>query len=286
MPAVAIVGAQWGDEGKGKLVDVFSAKADFVVRYQGGANAGHSLKVGDRELILHLLPSAVLRRRASCFIGPGTVLDLDLLCREIQTLKQYGYLSRKDQLLVSDQACLVLPCHKALDQAREKRAKKAKIGTTCQGIGPAYESRISRKALLFADIFESDRVLTAKLQRAVEESNFLLSQFYGEAPVSLEKSLESLKTAREFLRPFRSRSIPFLLQEALRDNKNILFEGAQGLLLDMFHGAYPFVTGSSTLSASALSSCGLGMSQEEGLKTLAVAKAYSTRVGAGPFPQN
>ena len=284
MPAVAVVGAQWGDEGKGKLVDVLSARADFTVRWQGGANAGHSLKVKDRELVLHLVPSAILQAHVSCLIGPGTVLDIEELSQEIQTLRQSGHLGQKKfQLLIADQAGLVLECHKALDLAREESAKKAKIGTTGRGIGPAYESRMARKALLFADIFEDEAFLSEKLKRLLNEINSLLSSCYGKKPILLSSILKSLKSYRKFLEPFRCKDMSQLLYEALSRGEKVLFEGAQGALLDVFHGAYPFVTGSSTLSASALSSCGLGF-PEGGFKTLAVAKAYTTRVGEGPFP--
>ena len=279
MSSIAVIGSQWGDEGKGKLIDILSRKADFVVRYQGGANAGHTLKVGDKKVVVHLIPSSVFHPQTTGIISSGVVLDLDGLCQEIKDLKGHGLLVGKQPLLISDTATLLLDSHKELDQARE--TQKNKIGTTKKGIGPAYESRASRKALLFQDLFEEDQVLLQKIKDQVKETHFLLEHLYNKKPLSVSNLFEKMKSYREILRPYRLADTSLFLNQALKENKKVLFEGAQGVLLDLYHGTYPFVTSSSTLSGGILNSCGLGLSHN--IKTLAVAKAYATRVGAGPF---
>ena len=280
MPALVVIGSQWGDEGKGKLIDVLSSQADFVVRYQGGANAGHTLKVNQEELILHLIPSAVFHPKVKILISGGVVLDLSALYKEIQELKKRGKLSEDQQLLISDSSTLLLEQHKQLDQAREKCPQK--IGTTGKGIGPAYESRTSRKALLFMDLFQSDELLMDKLKEQLKEIHFLLKNFYQTEPEPIQQTFEKLKQYREGFKSYRCSNMPALLYKALKNNKKVLFEGAQGALLDLLHGTYPYVTSSSTLAGGVLSSCGLGFSHFT--KTLAIAKAYTTRVGEGPFP--
>ena len=282
MPALIVIGSQWGDEGKGKLIDILSSKADFAVRYQGGANAGHTLKVKNDQTIVHLVPSAVFHPQVKCLISGGVALDIEGLCAEIQSLKKSGKLENDSQLLISDSATLLLEQHKQLDQAREQKAEKAKIGTTGKGIGPAYESRASRKALLFADLFEEDQVLLHKLKEQFKETQYLLKNFYGIEPVSIDQTFEKIKDYREVLKAYRCSDMPLLLHQALKKDKKLLFEGAQGALLDLYHGTYPYVTSSSTLAGGVLSSCGLAFSRPP--KVMAVAKAYSTRVGAGPFP--
>ena len=279
MPSIAVIGSQWGDEGKGKLIDILSSCADFVVRYQGGANAGHTLEVGNKKIIVHLVPSSVFHPQATGIIGNGVVLDLEGLCQEIEELKSHGLLTGKQPLLISDAAALLLDHHKELDQARE--AQTDQIGTTKKGIGPAYESRASRKGLLFRDLFDEDQVLLQKLKDQVKESHFLLESFYQKKTLPVSALFEKLKNYRAALKPYRLKNISSFLNQALKENKKVLFEGAQGTLLDLYHGTYPFVTSSSTLAGGVLSSCGLGLSHD--IKTLAVAKAYATRVGAGPF---
>ncbi|MCY4321531.1 MAG: adenylosuccinate synthase [Bdellovibrionaceae bacterium] len=281
MPALIVIGSQWGDEGKGKLIDILSAGSDFVVRYQGGANAGHTLKVEGEQIIVHLVPSAVFHSQVKCLISGGVVLDLEGLYEEIKYLKQSGKLKNDNQLLISDSATLLLDLHKQLDQAREKRAEKNKIGTTGKGIGPAYESRASRKALLFSDLFEEDTILLNKLKDQFQETQYLIKHFYKSEAISIQKIFEKIKSYRETLKPYRSSDMSFLLSQALEQNKKVLFEGAQGTLLDLYHGTYPYVTSSSTLAGGVFSSCGLGFSTPP--KVLAVSKAYSTRVGKGPF---
>ena len=277
-----MVGSQWGDEGKGKVVDVFSEKADFVVRYQGGANAGHTLQVGDRQIILHLVPSGILHPSVCCMISAGVALDIETLCHEIQALRKSGFLSNTKQLSISNSATLVLESHKKLDQARERYAKHEKIGTTGKGIGPAYESRASRKALVFSDLFQEKDNLYKKLKSALWEHNFLLEHCYKTPPVDVKNLLSQVLECREILRPFRCADSSLMIYEALQEGKKVLFEGAQGSLLDVFHGTYPYVTSSSTLAGGAL--IGVGIGPQSINKVLAITKAYTTRVGSGPFP--
>lgn len=282
MSAAIVVGAQWGDEGKGKVVDVFSSQADYVVRYQGGANAGHTLKVDGRELVLHQVPSGILHQKVSCVVSSGVAMDVSALCEEIQALKKSGFLKYTHQLLLSDSVTLLFEYHRKLDQARERQAGHEKIGTTGKGIGPAYESRAERTALIFADLFESPEILKNKLKRSAQEKNFLLEQFYKKSPTSIEVLSKELLQLREILRPYRCQNTALVIDQALKEGKKVLFEGAQGSLLDLFHGTYPYVTSSSTLAGGALTGVGLGPQNFK--RVLAIAKAYTTRVGFGPFP--
>ncbi len=281
MPGIIVVGSQWGDEGKGKVVDVFSQKADFVVRYQGGANAGHTLVVDGKKTVLHLIPSGVLHPHTTCIIAAGCVLDIEKLSDEIRALKENGLLKDDAQLQISDSATVILPYHKVLDQAREKAAGLEKIGTTGRGIGPAYEERASRKALLFGDLFQKDS-LRGKLEVALKEKNFLLEKFYNEKPVSVDEMITLIDKVAKYLEPYRSRDTSLQIYKALKATKKVLFEGAQGSLLDLLHGTYPFVTSSSTLSGSAMIGAGIGPGTIN--QVMGITKAYTTRVGSGPFP--
>ena len=281
MPGIIVVGSQWGDEGKGKVVDVFSSQADYVVRYQGGANAGHTLVVDGKKTILHLVPSGILHTHTTCIIAAGVVLDVEKLCEEIRALKENGLVKDPGQLLISDSATLILPYHRQLDQAREKSAGLEKIGTTGKGIGPAYEERASRKALLFGDLFHQES-LRGKLELALKEKNFLLEKFYGEKPVSIDDLLKLIEKVTKELAPYRCKDTSLVIYKALKAGKKVLFEGAQGSLLDLLHGTYPFVTSSSTLSGSAMIGAGIGPGTITNV--LGITKAYTTRVGAGPFP--
>jgi adenylosuccinate synthase len=278
---IIVVGSQWGDEGKGKVVDVFSSKADYVVRYQGGANAGHTLVVDGKKTVLHLIPSGVLHPSATCIIAAGVVLDVERLCEEIKALKQNGLLKEDSQLLISDSATVLLPYHRQLDQAREKAAGHEKIGTTGRGIGPAYEERASRKAVLFGDLFNKE-TLKAKLEVALKEKNFLLEKFYNEKPVSVEAMVKVCTEVADYLAPYRCKDTSLLIFKALKSSKKVLFEGAQGSLLDLLHGTYPFVTSSSTLAGSAMIGAGIGPGTITNV--MGITKAYTTRVGSGPFP--
>lgn len=281
MPGIIVVGAQWGDEGKGKVVDVFSAHADLVVRYQGGANAGHTLVVNGVKTVLHLIPSGILHAKTACYIAGGVVLDIEEVIKEIQELKKAGVLTHPDQLKISDQCTVLLPYHRKLDAAREAKAANDKIGTTGKGIGPAYEDRASRKAILFGDLFDRER-LKAKLETALEEKNFLLTQYYKQDAVDPVPLYAKLIEFTAQLEPYRSKDTSLMIHKALKAGKKVLFEGAQGTMLDLVHGTYPFVTSSSTLSGSACVGSGVGPNSMQ--KIVGITKAYTTRVGSGPFP--
>lgn len=281
MAGVIVVGAQWGDEGKGKLVDVFAEHADVVVRYQGGANAGHTLVVNGQKTVLHLIPSGVLRPNTTCIIAAGVVLDVFSLLEEIKKVKEQGFLSNPKQLLIAENATVLLPTHRALDSAREKKLEGAKIGTTGRGIGPAYEDRAARRALVFADIFDKKN-LRAKLEHHLEEKNHLLQHLYGLEPIGVEGLQAQLEQAADLLTPHRHRDVGTIITKALKSNKRVLFEGAQGTLLDVLHGNYPYVTSSSTVAGSACIGAGIGPTSVQ--KVIGTFKAYATRVGSGPFP--
>lgn len=281
VPGIIVVGSQWGDEGKGKVVDVFSSQADYVVRYQGGANAGHTLVVDGKKTVLHLVPSGILHSETVCVIATGVVLDVETLCGELKALKEAGLLKNPKQLMISDSATVLLPYHRQLDLAREKAAGLEKIGTTGRGIGPAYEERASRKAILFGELFQKDS-LRGKLELALKEKNFLLEKFYGEKPVSVDEMMSLIDQVTKELEPYRCRDTSLVVHKALKAGKKVLFEGAQGSLLDLLHGTYPFVTSSSTLAGSAMIGSGIGPRQS--LRVMGITKAYVTRVGSGPFP--
>jgi len=281
MPGIIVVGSQWGDEGKGKVVDVFSAQSDYVVRYQGGANAGHTLVVNGQKRVLHLVPSGILHPKCVCIIGAGVVLDIETMCKEIEALKQNGLIERPEQLLISDSVTVLLPYHRMLDQAREVSLGNEKIGTTGKGIGPAYEDRASRRAITLRDIFDS-KSLRPKLEHSLKEKNFLLEKYYKAAPANIDELMKVISRAAEILAPYRCNDTSLVIYKALRSGKKVLFEGAQGSLLDIYHGTYPFVTSSSTIAGSAFVGTGVGPAGIN--KVLGITKAYATRVGSGPFP--
>ncbi len=281
MAGVIVIGAQWGDEGKGKLVDVFSANADLVVRFQGGANAGHTLVVNGQKTVLHLIPSGILHSDTTCAITSAVVIDLFSLAEEIRNLKQNGYLKNSKQLLISDSATILLPFHKAIDAAREAALSAGKIGTTGKGIGPAYEDRAARRAILFGDIYDP-ATLMAKLDHTLKEKNHLLKNLYGVSEFSAAELYQQLLAVAEELAPYRSRDTSTVINRALKAGRRVLFEGAQGTMLDINHGTYPFVTSSSTLAGSACTGAGVGPTSIKNV--IGVFKAYATRVGSGPFP--
>lgn len=281
MSGVVVVGAQWGDEGKGKLVDVFAEKADMVVRYQGGANAGHTLVVNGQKTVLHLIPSGILRAETVCVIGSGVVLDVFGILEEIRTLKESGLLKNPQQLLISDNATVILPYHKALDAAREKSLSDGKIGTTGKGIGPAYEDRASRRAIVLGDLFDPS-TLEKKLELGLAEKNQLLKSLYGHEGFQARDLMKDLKAAAAELAQYRQKDTSSVVYKAMKSGKRVLFEGAQGTMLDILHGTYPYVTSSSTIAGSACVGAGLGPTQIQ--KVIGVFKAYATRVGSGPFP--
>lgn len=281
MSGIVVVGAQWGDEGKGKVVDVFAAKADMVVRYQGGANAGHTLVVNGTKTVLHLIPSGILHPETTCVIAPGVVLDPEGVANEISKLKANNYLQNPKQLLISDSCTMILPYHKALDAAREKSLSDQKIGTTGKGIGPAYEDRASRRALVFGDLFDKD-ILRSRLELSLSEKNSLLEKVYGEKGFDIDELYKNLLKLADVLAPYRCKDVSSIIHKQLKNNRRVLFEGAQGTLLDLLHGTYPYVTSSSTIAGSACIGSGVGPTAIN--QVLGIFKAYTTRVGSGPFP--
>ena len=277
MPNTILVGAQWGDEGKGKIIDFLTDEADIVVRSQGGNNAGHTIVIGGEKYVLHLIPSGILRRSKTCVIGNGVVLDPVSLVGEIDGLLARGVKIGKN-LLISDAAHLVLPYHRSLDELREVQKGSKKIGTTKRGIGPAYADKASRTGLRMSDLMRPD-VFTAKLTQRVKENNAILKS-HGLAPLHGKKILQDYLAAGEKLRPFVTNTVIFL-HRALELKQNMLFEGAQGTFLDIDHGTYPFVTSSNTTAGGA--STGSGVPPHRIDSVLGVMKAYTTRVGEGPF---
>lgn len=281
MAGIVVVGAQWGDEGKGKVVDVFSRQADIVVRYQGGNNAGHTLVVEGKTTVLHLIPSGILNKKCRCIIASGVVLDAEVLIEEIEALKKEGILSNPKQLLISDGATMIMPYHRIIDQSREAKLGREKIGTTGRGIGPAYEDRASRKAILFRDLFNPD-LLKQKLETALDEKNFLLEHFFQKPPFKVDELVEQMTAIGKSLEQHRLADPGLVISQAIAKKKKVLFEGAQGTLLDLHHGTYPFVTSSSTVAGGACTGVGLGPQNIS--KIIGITKAYTTRVGTGPFP--
>ena len=278
MANTILVGAQWGDEGKGKIIDVLTGQADVVVRSQGGNNAGHTVIHAGNKYVLHLIPSGILRRGKTCVIGNGVVIDPLALVVEIEGLQRLGILVGKN-LLISDCAHLVLPYHRVLDEQREIRKGDAKIGTTKRGIGPAYGDKAARTGLRMADLMQPE-LFSKKLQAKIRENNSIL-QAFGAKPISFPKVNESYLAAGEKLRPFVENTVVWL-HRALQRGKNILFEGAQGTFLDIDHGTYPYVTSSNTTAGGACTGSGVPPHRMD--VVLGVVKAYTTRVGEGALP--
>jgi len=280
MADVIIIGAQWGDEGKGKIVDLLAEQADCVVRFQGGNNAGHTIVVGGRKFILHLIPSGILHRGKMCLIGNGVVLDPAVLVKEMEKLNDGGLPVTPEDLMISRYAHVIMPYHQALDLAREVRKGEAKIGTTGRGIGPCYEDRAARTGVRVHELFD-EAGLRQKLAQNLEEKNFMLERFYGVEPLAVEPIIDQYLDYGRRLQPFAG-NVSEYLDVAFRSGRNILFEGAQGTHLDIDHGTYPFVTSSSTVAGNAC--CGAGVGPTRIDSVLGVIKAYTTRVGGGPFP--
>lgn len=276
---VVVVGTQWGDEGKGKIVDLLTEQAGLVVRFQGGHNAGHTLVIDGKKTVLHLIPSGIMREGVECMVGNGVVLALDALFKEIDSLEANG-LSVSDRIKISDSTPLILPYHVALDQAREKSANKNAIGTTGRGIGPAYEDKVARRAIRVADLLQPD-VLKRKIDAALQLHNFVLTGLHKVDAIDPAAVLEQCLAFAERVRPMMVDSTDYLVNKR-RAGVKILLEGAQGTLLDVDHGTYPFVTSSTTTAGAAASGSGLGPAALE--YVLGITKAYTTRVGAGPFP--
>ncbi len=276
---VVVIGTQWGDEGKGKLVDWLTDHAQGVVRFQGGHNAGHTLVIGGTKTVLHLIPSGILRSGVRCYIGNGVVVSPQALIDEIATLEKAG-VPTAGRLTISEACPLILPYHAALDQAREAAKGEAKIGTTGRGIGPAYEDKVARRAIRLQDLFHRER-FAAKLGEVLDFHNFVLKNYFHAATVDFQKTLdESLLLAEQIL-PMVG-DVPRLLHEAQIRGESLLFEGAQGSLLDVDHGTYPFVTSSNCVAGAAAAGSGVGPQALH--YVLGITKAYTTRVGSGPFP--
>ncbi|MEW6352970.1 MAG: adenylosuccinate synthase [Pseudomonadota bacterium] len=276
---VIVIGTQWGDEGKGKIVDLLTDHATTVVRFQGGHNAGHTLVIDGEKTVLHLIPSGILRAGVSCLIGNGVVLSPQALFEEINMLEARGVPAR-ERLRISEACPLILPCHVALDQAREKARGKAAIGTTGRGIGPAYEDKIARRALRLGDLFHRER-FAAKLGEVLDYHNFVLQHYYKAEPVDFRRVLDQALSFQDLLKPLVA-DVPELLHQAARRGEGVLFEGAQGALLDVDHGTYPYVTSSNTTAGGAATGSGVGPARFDYI--LGITKAYTTRVGSGPFP--
>jgi adenylosuccinate synthase len=280
MANIVVVGAQWGDEGKGKVVDIFTEYADDVVRFQGGNNAGHTLVVGDEKIILHLIPSGILHPGKRCVIGNGVVLDPEVFIREINALKATGRLADDDCLLLSESLHLIMPYHKRIDIAREKKSGAKKIGTTGRGIGPCYEDKIGRRGIRLMDLLDRD-CFARKLREILEEKNFILENYLGEKPEQFDEIFETYNGYADVLRNY-SADTTLILRNDILAGKRILFEGAQGTMLDIDYGTYPFVTSSSTCAGGACT--GSGVSPRDIHEIIGISKAYITRVGSGPFP--
>jgi adenylosuccinate synthase len=280
MPNVVVIGAQWGDEGKGKLVDLLTQYADVVVRFQGGNNAGHTLVVGGEKTVLHLIPSGILHPGKACVVGNGVVVDPEVFAHEVDALKKRGLLSDDAQLVLSLDAHVIMPWHKAIDVAREQRMGAGKIGTTGRGIGPTYEDKVARRGLRIRDLLDETRLARKVRERlpAVREELSRLG-----ANVDLDEAA-IVKRAAELgrkLAPF-AKDASLWLHGAIKAGKSLLFEGAQGTLLDVDHGTYPFVTSSNTVAGNAATGSGVGPTTID--RVIGITKAYSTRVGGGPYP--
>lgn len=279
MSVVVIVGAQWGDEGKGKIVDLLSKDYDIVARYQGGANAGHTVIIKDKKYVLHLIPSGILHDDVECVIGNGVVIDPVALIEEIRLLEEKG-VHVEDRLKISQKAHLIMPYHKLLDTASEERQGGQKIGTTKRGIGPAYVDKANRKGIRIVDLLDRS-LFEEKLRRNIAEKNELLEKIYGQVPLDVEQIINQYLAFDELIDPY-IKDTSVYLNNAIDEGKSVLLEGAQGTLLDVDHGTYPYVTSSNPSSGGACIGVGIGPTKID--EVLGIIKAYTTRVGEGPFP--
>jgi len=277
MPNIVILGAQWGDEGKGKVIDIYAPKVDYVVRYQGGNNAGHTVVIGADEFILHLIPSGILHPKKTCVIGNGVVIDPKALLDEIATLEKKGI--RVDgRLFISEDAHVIFPYHRKLDELKEQRKKK--IGTTKKGIGPCYADKVERSGIRIADLLD-EKLFKEKLLANLEEKNAILSKIYNIEPFSFDLIYSEYLSYAKAIKNYVSNTT-VMLNDAIKKGKSLMFEGAQGTLLDVDHGTYPFVTSSNATAGGASTGTGVGPTKID--KVIGVVKAYTTRVGEGPFP--
>jgi len=276
---IVIVGTQWGDEGKGKIVDLLSEFADIVVRFQGGNNAGHTIVVNGEQFISHLVPSGILQKK-TCLIGNGMVVDPAVLVEEIDNLESKGIKVDSDNLKISEKAHIIMPYHKQIDIAREKKKGDKKIGTTGRGIGPCYEDKACRRGIRFVELIDFEG-FTEKIKTVLEEKNFYLKNYLSSETLDPESIIDQYKGYAERLAPHVV-NISVVMNRAIKANQQILFEGAQGTHLDIDHGTYPYVTSSNTISGNAC--CGSGIGPKEITGVVGIVKAYTTRVGEGPFP--
>ena len=280
MPNVVVIGLQWGDEGKGKIIDLLTEKADIIVRFQGGNNAGHTIVVKGEQYIVHLIPSGILHPDKICCIGNGVVIDPGVLLEEIEELKKRGIEITPERLLISEKAHIIMPYHKAIDLAREAKKGKKKIGTTGRGIGPCYEDKAARTGIRMIDLMDEE-VFLEKLKIKIEEKNFYLTHYLNAKEVNFEEVAKTYLNYAEKLRAF-VKNVAHFLWKASDEGKNILFEGAQGTHLDIDHGTYPYVTSSNTVASSVCAGAGFPITAIDTI--IGVCKAYTTRVGGGPFP--
>lgn len=279
MSNTVVVGTQWGDEGKGKVVDLLTAKADLIVRFQGGNNAGHTLVVEGRQFIFHIIPSGILYDDKKCLIGNGLVVDPEVLLEEMKDLKEAGIVMNPNRLSLSDKAQIIMPYHRAIDLAREVAKGRNKLGTTGRGIGPCYEDKVARTGVRAVDLTEPD-TLEEKIRANLKEKNFYLTKFLDAEPLEVRPILDRYIEMGEVLTPFIT-DVSIELADGLKADRKILFEGAQGTHLDIDHGTYPFVTSSNPISGAACAGAGIGPGQLH--HVVGIVKAYTTRVGAGPF---
>jgi len=280
MASIVVVGTQWGDEGKGKVVDLYAEDANVIARFQGGSNAGHTIVVKGEKTILHLIPSGILHDHKICIIGNGVVVDPLVLVEEIDALKNRGFFPRHTKLFVSENAHVIMPYHRRLDVARESHGTGKKIGTTGRGIGPAYEDKVARVGIRICDLLDEE-VFQEKLKRNVEEKNFYLTRLFQEDPVDSDVIYDEYRAYADRLRGYVA-DTSLIINQEIKKGKKVLFEGAQGAHLDIDHGTFPFVTSSNTVAGSAC--CGTGIGPTAINAVIGVCKAYTTRVGGGPFP--
>jgi adenylosuccinate synthase len=276
---IVIVGTQWGDEGKGKIVDLLAEFADIVIRFQGGNNAGHTMVVNGEQFISHLVPSGILQEKI-CFIGNGLVVDPEVLLEEIEYLNNRGIDVGPDKIKISDKAHIIMPYHKQIDLARENKKGDKKLGTTGRGIGPAYEDKASRKGIRFVELIDQD-IFIEKVKDIIEEKNFYLKNYLSDETLDADTIIDRYNTYAQKLASHVT-DISVEIHQAIQSGRQILFEGAQGTHLDIDHGTYPYVTSSNTVSGNAC--CGAGIGPKEITGVIGIAKAYTTRVGRGPFP--
>lgn len=280
MPNLVIIGSQWGDEGKGRVVDLLAERVDVVARYQGGNNAGHTIVIGDNTIILHHIPSGILREGKISVIGNGVVIDPSVIIEEINYIKSAGYRVDEDNLKISDRAHVIMPYHKEIDAARESRMGKDKIGTTGRGIGPVYEDKFARRGIKISDILD-EQIFEERLSTVIEERNLYITRVLNRKPLDAEEILDQYLEYGRQIKPYVT-DTTYLLNNFIKEGKSILFEGAQGTLLDIDFGTYPYVTSSNAGSGGVSIGTGVGPGSID--KIIGVVKAYTTRVGEGPFP--